>query len=64
VFPTIAVLLSVVFEVDNLFGKKEDERDAGGKTRVAAEKSNVRVGEDVVEAELESDTRASTKKRR
>lgn len=66
VFPTIAVLLSLVFEVDNLFGKKDDDGDdAGSKTRVAGDKAKVRVGGgEVVEAELESEPRASAKKRR
>lgn len=63
-FPAVALVLSLLFEVDNMFGNKDDDSKEA-KTRVAAPKSNLRVqGKESVEAELDTETNTSSRKKR
>ena len=66
-FPAIALVLSLLFEVDNMFGKDEDKGEGDGdKKRVdTGKKGKTRVAsQDAVEAELESDTSTSARRKR
>ncbi len=65
-FPAIALVLSLLFEVDNMFGKGDDDQGDGDKKRVSTDKKGkTRVAsQDVVEAELESDTSKSARRKR
>ncbi len=62
-FPAVALVLSLLFEVDNMFGTGQDA--GSDKKRIATANSKKRVAAgDVVEAELESDDRDSARRKR
>lgn len=66
-FPAVALVLSLLFEVDNMFGKdKDDDSGGAGKKRVETGKGGKKrvASDDVVEAELEADDRASARRKR
>lgn len=65
-FPSVAFVLSLLFEVDNMFGKGDDQADQGKKKRVASGKGKKKrvAADEVVEAELDSDQDSSARRKR
>ena len=64
-FPSVALVLSLLFEVDNMFGKDKDDAGSGKKRVDVGKGGKKRVAtDDVVEAELESDNQTSSRRKR